>query len=69
MAGSGLVAGLLVAVGAARVLSAFLYGVTTHDPWSFVIVPVVLGAVTAAACVLPARRATRVDPLTALRSG
>jgi putative ABC transport system permease protein len=69
MAGAGLAAGLAAAGAAVRVLSAFLYGVTTHDPLSFVIVPVVLGIVTAVACIVPARRAARVDPLAALRSG
>ena len=69
IAGVGLAAGLAIAAAAARLLSAFLYGVTTHDPWSFAIVPVVLGVVTAVACAVPARRAARVDPLIVLRSG
>jgi ABC-type antimicrobial peptide transport system permease subunit len=51
------------------VLASFLYGVTTHDAWSFVIAPIVLGVVTALACVVPARRAANVDPLIVLRSG
>jgi hypothetical protein len=53
---------------AAKVLSTFLYGVTTHDALSFIVVPVVLAVVTAVACAVPARRAAKVDPLTVLRS-
>ena len=68
MAGAGVAAGLAVSAVSAKVLSAFLYGVTTHDALSFVAVPVVLGVVTAVACVVPARRAARVDPMTVLRS-
>ncbi len=69
IAGAGLVAGLAIASAAARLLSTFLYGVTAYDAASFVLVPLVLAVVTAAACLVPARRAARVDPLTVLRSG
>jgi putative ABC transport system permease protein len=68
IASAGLIAGLAVAAAAARVLSTFLYGVTTHDAWSFATVPVAVGLVAVVACVVPARRAARLDPLTALRS-
>ena len=50
-------------------MSALLYGVSPLDPLTFVAVILVLGAVTAAASYLPARRAARMDPLQALRSG
>lgn len=69
VAGTGVIGGLAVAVAVVKSLSAFLYGVTTYDAVSFIVVPIVLILVTAAACVAPARRAARVDPLTVLRSG
>jgi ABC-type lipoprotein release transport system permease subunit len=50
-----------------RYLSTLLYGVTPHDAPSFVVVPLVIAGVAALACVVPARRAARVDPLRALR--
>lgn len=66
-------AGLAVGLGASFVvvsyLSSFLYGVSVHDPISFIVVPCVLAAVAALACAVPARRAARVDPLRALRAG
>jgi ABC-type antimicrobial peptide transport system permease subunit len=45
-----------------------LYGVTSYDAVTFIVVPVVLIGVTIVACVVPARRAARVDPLIALKS-
>jgi ABC-type lipoprotein release transport system permease subunit len=44
-----------------------LYGVAPLDPVTFAAVPVVLGLATLAACILPARRAAALDPITALR--
>jgi putative ABC transport system permease protein len=66
--GVGVVIGLLAAAAAARSLSAFLYGVTAFDVTSFLAVPLLLAIVTVVACLVPARRAARVDPLQALRS-
>jgi ABC-type antimicrobial peptide transport system permease subunit len=48
-------------------MSSFLYGVQPSDPLTFVAMAVVLGAVALAASYIPARRATRIDPLLALR--
>jgi putative ABC transport system permease protein len=69
MASAGIVAGLVLAAAGARLLSGFLFGVSARDPLTFAAVPIVLLAVAAIACVIPARRAARVDPLTVLRSG
>jgi predicted permease len=60
--------GLVVSVGATRVLQSQLFGVDRMDPLTFATVPLVLAFVAFAACYLPARRASRVDPLVALRS-
>jgi putative ABC transport system permease protein len=67
--GSGVALGLAVALTGARLLSAFLYGISPRDGFTFVGVPIVIIAVAAVACLVPARRAAKVDPLTALRGG
>ncbi len=64
---AGLVVGIAVGSVATRVLSDMLYGVTTTDPLTFVGVPAFLLLVACLACYIPARRATRIDPLVALR--
>ncbi|HZF09200.1 MAG TPA: ABC transporter permease [Thermoanaerobaculia bacterium] len=63
----GLGLGLAGAFAATRQLASLVYGVSTNDPWTFAIVALVLAAVAFAANFLPARRATRIDPLIALR--
>ncbi len=63
----GVIIGLAASFGLARLLATFLYGVTPRDPLVFVGVPVVLGAVALLAVWLPARRASRIDPISALR--
>jgi putative ABC transport system permease protein len=64
----GIVAGLIAAVPLARLVATLLYEVSALDPLTFVAVPIVLSVVALVASALPARRATRVDPVTALKS-
>jgi putative ABC transport system permease protein len=63
----GIAGGLVVAFFLARVLSAFLYGVEPTDPETLAVTAALFAVVGLAACWLPARRAMRVDPVTALR--
>jgi ABC-type antimicrobial peptide transport system permease subunit len=65
---SGLLLGLGSAFTLARAIRSMLYGVSSHDPQTFVVVSVSLLMIALAACLLPAMRATRVDPVVALRS-
>ena len=65
----GLVLGLGAAFGLTRWLSSSVSGLTPNDPLVFMLVAIVLIVVAFVACYLPARRATKVDPSTALRSG
>jgi putative ABC transport system permease protein len=64
----GLAIGLIGSFAATRILATLLYGVRPHDPTTFAGVSVLLLAVMMLAAYLPARRATRVDPMTALRT-
>src|ERR1700678_3996906 len=67
LAGMGIVAGVVVSASTASMMASLLYGVRPHDPAVFLIVPLLLLAVAALASYLPARRATKVDPMIALR--
>jgi putative ABC transport system permease protein len=64
---AGIGVGLLVALGASRLLSSMVYGVTTTDPLTFAAVALLLAGVALSAAYVPARRAACVDPLVALR--
>jgi putative ABC transport system permease protein len=63
----GLAIGLAGAFAASRIVKSLLFGVTTKDPLTFALAAGLLGAVGLLACYLPARRATKVDPIEALR--
>jgi putative ABC transport system permease protein len=67
LAGIGIVVGLVGAAGLTRVMNSLLFGVSTTDALTFATVPGLLAAVAFAATVIPAWRATRVDPMIALR--
>ena len=65
---SGIAIGLLLAIATARILSGILYGVGALDPIAFTVAPLVLAIAALIATWLPARRATQVDPIRALRT-
>jgi ABC-type antimicrobial peptide transport system permease subunit len=67
LAGIGVAAGLLFAALLARLARSQWFGIAVNDPLVFAVVPVMLAAVALLAAWLPARRATRVDPVVALR--
>jgi len=67
LAGVGVGVGLVFAASSASVMASLLYGVRPHDPAVFLSVPLLLFAIAVLASYLPARRATKVDPLIALR--
>jgi putative ABC transport system permease protein len=66
-AAAGVALGLPVAFLLSRVMASMVFGITTHDPLTFAVLPLLIIAVTTVACYLPARRAARIDPITALR--
>lgn len=64
----GVVAGTVTAFALTRFIASFLFGITAHDPLTYGIVALALAGVAALASYIPARRATRIDPLQALRT-
>ena len=67
MVAAGLVLGLLASLALTRVMSSLLFNVSATDPATFILVSLLLAVVAFLASYLPARRATRVDPMVALR--
>ena len=67
LAGLGVVIGLGLAYGLTRLLASLLFGVKASDPYAFAIVAALLTLVAAVAAIIPARRATTIDPAIALR--
>jgi ABC-type antimicrobial peptide transport system permease subunit len=67
LVGIGVALGLIASIALGRVIATQLWGVSAYDPWTLTSVAVVLLLTGMLACWLPARRASRVDPLTALR--
>lgn len=68
LAAAGVALGLLLAWIGTRLLDSLLFGVTATDPTTFIAVPALVLAVAAAASLAPAMRASRADPMTALRA-
>ncbi len=64
----GIAVGIVGALGLTRLLDSMVFGVSLRDPVIFAAVPVTLGVVAILAGYVPARRATRIDPIEALRS-
>jgi predicted permease len=67
IAAGGSLAGLVAALLAARALASFLYGTSAHDPWVMMASVLALGTVASAASLIPAIRAARIEPITAIR--
>jgi putative ABC transport system permease protein len=63
----GVIVGVLGSVAVTRLLSGFLFGIKSTDPLTFTVIPVLLGTIALLASYIPARRATKVDPIIALR--
>jgi ABC-type antimicrobial peptide transport system permease subunit len=65
---TGVLVGLAAAFGLTRLMASLLFGVQATDSLTFTIIALALGLVSLLACLIPARRAARVDPVVALRS-
>jgi ABC-type antimicrobial peptide transport system permease subunit len=64
----GLAAGIAGAWALSRVLTSMIYGVSVHDPWTFIVAPLVLVVPVVVAALVPARRAARVNPVEVMRA-
>jgi putative ABC transport system permease protein len=67
LAAVGVLVGVAIALPVTRFAATLLYGVSPSDPFTYIVIAVLLLAVAFVACYVPARRATRIDPLVALR--
>src|SRR5437667_2137885 len=65
---AGIAIGLLASLALTQLMQSLLFGISATDPLTFVVIAFVLGAVPLLACYIPARRATKVDPMAAMRS-
>jgi putative ABC transport system permease protein len=68
LAGAGVLIGVLAGLALMRYVASLLFGISTHDPQTFAAVAMVLGIVALLACYVPARRATKISPIVALRN-
>ena len=68
LTGVGIIIGLGTAAGAARLLATMVFGISPHDPLTYGVVSVLMAAVALAACLVPAVRAGRTDPMETLRT-
>jgi predicted permease len=66
--GAGIIAGFAIALGLARLVASQMYGVNERDPFSFVLVGLILSVISFLACAIAARRAMNIDPIVSLRS-
>jgi predicted permease len=68
LAAFGAVAGIAIALGGAQVMTSLLFAVDPRDPMTFIVVTIFLGVIAVAACLGPALKASRIDPMTTLRA-